>query len=90
MNVEKCKIISFSRLRDKIQFNYTINGVTIERVEKINDLGVFFNEKFNFNDDSTFRKTMMGFIRQQIKELNDKEVLKSFLLFQFLRLNLQS
>jgi hypothetical protein len=70
LNAEKCKIISFSRSREKIHFNYTINGVTIERVEKINDLGVFFNEKFNFNDDSTFRvakvgKSMMGFIRRQ-------------------------
>lgn len=45
INVAKCQIISFTRKRDPIVFNYSFNGVTIQRVSLVRDLGVFFDAK---------------------------------------------
>ena len=46
MNVDKCKIITFHRSKKPIQFEYQVNGVKIERVYSICDLGLNFNYNF--------------------------------------------
>ena len=81
INVNKCKVMSFSKSRNIVNFEYEIDGNNIERVYKFNDLGVIFNSKLNFNDDCTFRvskaKSMLGFVKRQTSELRDPEILKS-------------
>ena len=81
INVDKCKVMSFSKSRNVINFDYKVDGRTIERVNKISDLGVIFNSKLNFNDDCTFRvskaKSMLGFVKRQVSELQDPDILKS-------------
>lgn len=48
VNIDKCKIITFTRKRDPIIFNYTIDGVPITRVEETMDLGVIFDKGLTF------------------------------------------
>lgn len=45
LNVKKCFIMSFTRSKYKISFNYNFASNEIMRVSKFNDLGVYFEEK---------------------------------------------
>jgi hypothetical protein len=46
-NVDKCKIIKFSRTCYPIEFSYMLAGTVLDRVSSINDLGVIM-EMMNF------------------------------------------
>jgi hypothetical protein len=48
LNVGKCKLITFSRLRYLVEFSYILGGVILDRVESINDLGVIMDSKMSF------------------------------------------
>ncbi|XP_037042123.1 uncharacterized protein LOC119078631 [Bradysia coprophila] len=48
VNEEKCKVITFTRKRNPLIFNYTINGKQIKRVEESMDLGVLVDKGFTF------------------------------------------
>ena len=43
-NVIKCYIISFTRSKNPISSVYTMNGVPLQRVEEIRDLGVIITQ----------------------------------------------
>lgn len=49
MNVQKCKVITFSRIKNPIIHTYTINGVPVKRVNETMDLGVMFQENGKFH-----------------------------------------
>jgi Reverse transcriptase (RNA-dependent DNA polymerase) len=40
LNISKCKVITFSRARSTEYFDYSLNGLILERVNDIRDLGV--------------------------------------------------
>lgn len=46
----KCKIVSFSRNRNKILYNYTMENSELERATQIKDLGVIFDDRMSFTD----------------------------------------
>lgn len=48
VNKAKCKIITFTRKRDPIIFNYVIDGEPVKRVTETMDLGVIFDEGATF------------------------------------------
>jgi hypothetical protein len=48
LNVDKCKSITFSRLRHPIEFLYMLDGIILDRVDSINDLGVIMDSKVSF------------------------------------------
>lgn len=48
INRDKCKIMTFTRKRNPIIFNYTIDGIPIKRVEENMDLGVLFDKGLTF------------------------------------------
>jgi hypothetical protein len=50
LNVGKCKLIMFSRLRHPIEFSYMLGGHILDRVDSINDLGVIMDSKVSFNE----------------------------------------
>ena len=54
----KCKVLSLSLRRNLTIGMYTVDGVTLERVSVMRDLGVFLDEKLTFADhiDKTVRK----------------------------------
>lgn len=45
INHDKCKIITFTRKRKPIIYDYKIDGVKIKRVSEIMDLGVLFDKE---------------------------------------------
>ena len=39
-NIPKCFIITFTRLKNPVSFNYSMDGVALKRVTEVQDLGV--------------------------------------------------
>jgi len=48
LNIDKCKIISFTRSINSIIFNYKLNNIGLDRVSVIKDLGKYFESDFSF------------------------------------------
>jgi Reverse transcriptase (RNA-dependent DNA polymerase) len=48
LNVSKCKAITFGRRKNPIEHVYRIGEHELERVEEINDLGVFLDKNMTF------------------------------------------
>jgi hypothetical protein len=53
LNVDRCKIITFSRTRYPVEFAYMLGGTVLDRVSSINGLGVIMDEKINFSEHVT-------------------------------------
>jgi hypothetical protein len=45
LNVRKCKVITFSRAKVQVTFDYSLNGQNLERVSVIRDSGVLMDSK---------------------------------------------
>lgn len=50
VNVKKCQTITFTRKKTPLLFNYNFNGVMIERVAMVRDLGVLLDNKLLFRN----------------------------------------
>ena len=50
LNVIKCYIIFFTRSKNHILFDYTMNGVPLQRVDEIRDLGVIITSSLSWNN----------------------------------------
>lgn len=48
LNVDKCKIMSFTRKNVPINFQYTVNGTPLQRCYKYKDLGVVMDPTLSF------------------------------------------
>ena len=48
-NPDKCKILSITRSKNPLVFNYNINGSPLEHVGVLKDLGVFIDGTLYFN-----------------------------------------
>ena len=48
LNISKCKIMTNHRTKMPIIFQYNIEGISVDRVYEIRDLGVLFNVKLSF------------------------------------------
>jgi hypothetical protein len=53
-NIQKTKIISFTRKTNSVSFNYYVNGVLILRSDSIKDLGVRIDSKLYFHCHADF------------------------------------
>lgn len=75
LNVGKCKVMTYSRKRNPIIFDYKCNGTSIERVKNFKDLGVIFNTKLEFDDHISYiqskASSMLGFIKRQASDFRD-------------------
>lgn len=49
INVAKCFVCSFTRKLNTIQFDYTLHGTPLSRVDSIKDLVVSFDSKLLFD-----------------------------------------
>ncbi|KAG5867756.1 hypothetical protein JTB14_013833 [Gonioctena quinquepunctata] len=49
LNEGKCKVVTFTRKKKPIMWQYAIGATTLERLDHIKDLGVIFNSSLNFN-----------------------------------------
>lgn len=74
VNNSKCKIISYSWKKEIIEFEYKINGCTIQRVSETNDLGILQDSKSTFNKHFEYvqKKSMaaLNFVKRQSKRLD--------------------
>lgn len=81
VNVPKCQQISFSRKHNPLNFQYTINGIPIEKVSVIRDLGVTLDSKLSMAEhidvitNKAYRN--LGFVIRTCKPFNDPACLKS-------------
>lgn len=80
VSVPKCQVITFSRKKKPILFNYNFNGIVIERVNMVRDLGVFFDGKMLLSDhvekivQRAYRN--LGFVVRTCKPFNCPLTLK--------------
>jgi hypothetical protein len=76
--VRKCKVITFSRAKVQVTYDYSLNGQNLERVSVNRDLGV---GKLTFSEhvDVTVSKArqMFGFIMRVGRDFRDPYALKS-------------
>jgi hypothetical protein len=49
LNVSKCKVVSYSYKKSPLLFNYHIDNLILKRENTIKDLGIYFDERLNFN-----------------------------------------
>lgn len=74
LNKDKCFIISFTKSRIVVPFDYHINGNILSRVSQIKDLGVLFDSSLTFipHIDSLSGKALrtLGFITRNSQDLS--------------------
>lgn len=75
LNINKCKYIPFSNRIVQLQTSYHINGITLEQVSSIRDLGVIFDSKlrFDLHIEEIIKKSyrMLGFIMRATSKFNN-------------------
>ncbi|XP_055614779.1 uncharacterized protein LOC129761101 [Toxorhynchites rutilus septentrionalis] len=75
LNPSKCSVISFSRKRSSIIFEYKLHGVKLDRVSTIKDLGVMLDSKLTFRDHVSYiiakASRTLGFIFRVTKRFKD-------------------
>lgn len=49
INLDKCGVISFCRIKEPIRYSYSISNVMLRTVTKIKDLGITFSSNITFN-----------------------------------------
>lgn len=81
LNLEKCKIMSFSKKTSIIHHQYLIGNHQLERVMTFKDLGVVLDHQLNFRDhiDLIVAKSnsLLGFIRRITKDFRNPQSIKT-------------
>jgi Reverse transcriptase (RNA-dependent DNA polymerase) len=81
INVGKCKIMSFYRLKDPTMFTYSIDGTDLTRVVEMSDLGVLMDPQLNFkahiNNKTAKAYSLLGFMKRICAELDNLKTLTS-------------
>ncbi|CAF4921648.1 unnamed protein product [Pieris macdunnoughi] len=62
-NTSKCSIITFSRMKKPINFNYTLNNTVLKRMDTVRDLGV------NLDAELTFRNHIQNVCKKAYRSL---------------------
>lgn len=80
LNVNKCKLISFTRSRNPIMFNYVINNTELGRVSSVKDLGITFDSYLTFNLHINLASSRalqaLGFVSRICRSFKKPETLK--------------
>jgi exonuclease III len=75
LNIEKCNIITYTRNRKKINFNYNINDKILQHKSEIRDLGIVLDEELGFTKHYEHTVTRafrtLGFIIRNTKSFKD-------------------
>lgn len=81
LKVSKCRIVTFSRLRIPVTFDYSIGLTIISRETSFKDLGVVFDQRFSFDlhvsEITASALRMLGFIIRNCRAFSDVCALKS-------------
>lgn len=81
VNPAKCTVISFSRKKQTILFDYVLLGTQIERVSQVKDLGVILDSQLSFKQHISYAvnkaSRVLGFIFRISKDFTNIYCLKS-------------
>ena len=81
VNENKCKVISFRRIRSPVLAEYKMGQSALERVQTISDLGVTIDCKMEFNQHISISVAksyaLLGFLRRNASCFTDINVLKT-------------
>jgi ribonucleases P/MRP protein subunit RPP40 len=81
LNLRKCKVITFSRVKVEVTYDYSLNGQNLKRVSVVRDLGMLMDCKLTFSEhvDVTVLKArqMLGFIMRVGRDFRDPYAFKS-------------
>lgn len=88
LNINKCKIVTFTRKLHPVNYRYTIDNTEITRVDTIKDLGVTFDAKLSFsthiNNIVADASRAFGFIIRNCRDFSNITTLKT-LYFSYVR-----
>lgn len=80
LNPNKCYVISFSRKKRKVEFNYELNNFPLQRVSQIRDLGVVMDSEMTFlpHIDKIVKQCYktLGFVMRVTKPFSSTTTLK--------------
>lgn len=80
LNSSKCKVMTFCRA-NPIRTTYTLSGCSLDRITRVDDLGVLLDPKLKFSDhiSSIVNKArgVLGFIKRWSKEFDDPYLTKT-------------
>lgn len=94
LSITKCNAMSFTRRTEATFqfFNYNVNNVTLNRVQAIHDLGVWFDSKLSFDNHLKFISNkaykMLGFISRSLNNFVQINTYK-LLYFTYVRSSLE-
>ena len=75
LNIDKCQLITYSKSRLPVIYDYFLNAYSLKRVNMVKDLGVIFSSDLTFNShiDAIVNKaySMLGFIKRNSKDFHD-------------------
>lgn len=84
LNLNKCKVMSFFRIKTPINFDYNIDDTIIERAQILKDLGIIYDNKLSFNGHIEYviakSRSLLGLIFRFGREFHNVYTLKN--LFQ--------
>ena len=79
LNPSKCSVISFTRKKQPIHFDYNLNGIQIQRVANVKDLGVILDAKLTFKQHISFivakASRQMGLIMRMTRDFKNIQCL---------------
>jgi len=77
INVSKCRVVSFTKRKKPVHFNYILNNCIIQKTDNFTDLGVIFDCKlrFNLHIESKIKAAskMLGFIIRSSRDMNNTD-----------------
>lgn len=92
LNIGKCRVVTYTRRHNTINYNYNIDNSEIIRSELYKDLGIVFDSKLTFNEHvlEIVAKTSKtyGFIYRNCREFSDDNSL-CILYFSLIRSRLE-
>jgi hypothetical protein len=81
LNLNKCKVISFSRNRTTLRYDYELSRHILERTDSMRDLGVLLDRKLDFRshiEELIVRAArMLGYVRRIGREFKDPYTIKT-------------
>ena len=75
LNIPKCAVMHVHRCNSPFYYNYTVNNIFLSKVSSFKDLGIIFDDNFNYSKhiELVASKSMrnFGWIRRQTKSFRD-------------------
>ena len=79
LNPNKCSVITFTRKNQPLSFDYRLNGVPLQRVDHVKDLGVILDTKLTFKQHISFiiakASRQMGLIIRMTRDFKNIQCL---------------